>query len=293
MVEISPGISVLKSEQERLPPPDHRPSPELGRYSTEYDVNARATNIELAATKLRTVLDPQQEFSFNDVVGPRVAENGFIDAPVIFMGEMTPGIGGGVCQVSSTLHAAALMSGMEITSRQPHTRMIKYIPKGMDATVAYPVECNGNHRENAHNRKNPNCYSVDLTFKNPYGFGVGIKTEITEVDPGKRMKLTVIFEGAEQVYEKVDYNVLLKGGEEAQRKFHKIGRIKTATYRKLVQSGQGGANVVSIIKYLAKEGTKCGTTHEFRYESKYPPVNEVWEVGFLYDMDGPPPWELH
>jgi len=276
-----------------LEPENHLPVVTLGEYSTEYSCEgkdeARAKNIELAASRLQAWNEnwnPGEEFSFNDAVGPRTSEAGFLNAPVIFMGETTAGIGGGVCQVSSTLHAAALMSGLEVITRRPHTRFSKYIPHGLDATVAYPPECNGNHRENIANGKNPKCDSVDLILRNPFGFEISIKTFTEESGLGKK-RLRIWIEGAKNPIEKASYRIMQSGGVDFKRTFHKISRIRTATYKKLVQSGQQGAHVTSFISYLMKDGTK----KEISYRSEYPPVNETWEVGLLYDMSGPPPWE--
>lgn len=98
----------------------------------------RTENIKIAVNSINnTVLMPGEEFSFNNSTGPRNAEAGYKEASVIVGGEFTVGIGGGVCQVSTTLYRAALKSDMEITSRQNHGLPVSYVPMGQDATVAY------------------------------------------------------------------------------------------------------------------------------------------------------------
>jgi len=82
------------------------------------------------------VLLPGEEFSYNEVVGRRTAERGFKYAPVIMRGELAIDIGGGVCQVSSTLYAAIKPSELRVTERRPHGLPISYLPSGWDATVA-------------------------------------------------------------------------------------------------------------------------------------------------------------
>jgi vancomycin resistance protein YoaR len=100
----------------------------------------RSINIKNAASKLDgTVLQPGDSFSFNDRVGPRTLERGFALAPEIQGDEMTTGVGGGTCQVSSTLHAAALFGALEIVERQAHSRPSSYTQMGLDATVSYPL----------------------------------------------------------------------------------------------------------------------------------------------------------
>ncbi|HZJ76581.1 MAG TPA: VanW family protein [Oscillospiraceae bacterium] len=98
----------------------------------------RTENIKISVNAIdNTVLMPGEEFSFNDSTGPRSAEAGYKEASIIVGGEFTTGIGGGVCQVSTTLYQAALKSDMEITSRRNHGLPISYVPMGQDATVAY------------------------------------------------------------------------------------------------------------------------------------------------------------
>jgi vancomycin resistance protein YoaR len=131
----------------------------LARFQTSFsrhgDQELRAHNIETAAARLNgVVLLPHEVFSFNTVVGPRTVENGFSKGWEIFKGEMVEGIGGGTCQAASTLHAAALLSGLDIIERLPHSRPSAYITMGLDATVVYPV--------------------VDLKLRNPYDFPIVI-----------------------------------------------------------------------------------------------------------------------
>lgn len=115
-------------------------SAEISRFVTYYnaDLVPRSTNIALAVGHLDgAVVRPGETFSFNGTVGPRTAEGGYQEALEIVRGEYVPGIGGGVCQVSSTLYNAALLAGMGIVERTPHSRIPVYVAAGRDATVAY------------------------------------------------------------------------------------------------------------------------------------------------------------
>lgn len=106
------------------------------RYS-ERERN-RAYNIRKAAQSIDgVVLLPGDVFSYNEVVGPRTLREGFRRAPVIVRGELVPGDGGGVCQVSTTLYIAALQAGLQIVQRSKHAFPIGYAPPGLDATVVY------------------------------------------------------------------------------------------------------------------------------------------------------------
>ena len=98
----------------------------------------RNINMAVAANNINgTVLQPGETFSYNAVVGRRSIENGFRMARAIVSGRFEEAIGGGVCQVSSTIYAALLQTDFEIVSRRPHSMTVGYMPGGQDATVAY------------------------------------------------------------------------------------------------------------------------------------------------------------
>lgn len=112
----------------------------LGSYTTRFDasVTDRAFNVRVAANALDGLMvPPGKETSFNKVVGPRSSEAGYKNAKVIVNNELVDGLGGGVCQVSTTLYNAVLMSGLEVVTRKNHSLPVAYAPAGRDATVAY------------------------------------------------------------------------------------------------------------------------------------------------------------
>ena len=97
----------------------------------------RVSNINLACKSISGIsLNQGKEFSFNKTVGERSKARGYKDAPVIFHGEKSYGVGGGVCQVSTTLYMAAVNASLEITEHHPHSESVAYAP-GTDATVVY------------------------------------------------------------------------------------------------------------------------------------------------------------
>ena len=114
----------------------------VNQFSTGFsptDQN-RVANIRLSAELVNnTLLMPGDVFSFNDTVGPRTVERGFREAMEIVNNQFVIGVGGGVCQVSSTLYNVVLRSGMEIIERRPHSRAVSYVGAGLDATVYYGV----------------------------------------------------------------------------------------------------------------------------------------------------------
>ncbi len=113
---------------------------ELASYVTWYRVAEvdRTHNLTQAAKAINGhILRPGKEFSFNGTVGPRTLATGFRDAPVIVGNTLEPGLGGGICQVSSTLYNACLLAGLDIVERHNHGLAVSYVPLGLDATVAY------------------------------------------------------------------------------------------------------------------------------------------------------------
>lgn len=126
----------------------------LSAFETAFDGGnaARAHNIRLAAERLSgSVIAPGQLLSFNECVGKRTAENGFLPAPVIVGGEYVAGTGGGVCQVSTTLFNAALLAGLEVAESHAHSLSVAYVPPSLDAMVSE--------------------YS-DLRLKNPFSYPI-------------------------------------------------------------------------------------------------------------------------
>lgn len=100
--------------------------------------DSRLHNIRLAIKKLNGYrLSPGAEFSFNRIVGPRTAEQGYQDAAVIVQEEKQTGCGGGVCQVSTTMYQVAKRAGLKITERNNHSGAVGYAEKGNDAAVDY------------------------------------------------------------------------------------------------------------------------------------------------------------
>lgn len=123
----------------------------IGQFITYYNPNnqSRSHNIQLATAAINNeVLFPGEVFSFNQVVGKRTIEKGYMKAREIVKGEFTEGIGGGICQVSSTLFNAIDSSGLTILERYSHSRNVRYVPPGRDATVSW--------------------YGPDFSFKNEY-----------------------------------------------------------------------------------------------------------------------------
>jgi vancomycin resistance protein YoaR len=136
-------------------------SARIGTYVTFFNKNnkQRTKNIYLAAEAINnTVIFPGETFSFNGVVGNRTAAKGYLRAPIIIRGELSEGIGGGICQVSSTLFNAIDNAGLKVIERYSHSRRVPYVPAGRDATVSW--------------------YGPDFRFTNKYSEPVLIRAAV-------------------------------------------------------------------------------------------------------------------
>lgn len=133
---------------------------QIGQYVTYFNSynKSRSHNIFLAAEAIDNhVIFPHETFSFNKVVGKRTLEKGYLRAPIIVRGELSEGVGGGICQVSSTLFNAVDRAGLKIVERYSHSRNVPYVPAGRDATVSW--------------------YGPDFRFQNQYNQPILIRAK--------------------------------------------------------------------------------------------------------------------
>ncbi|MEZ4233687.1 MAG: VanW family protein, partial [Polyangiaceae bacterium] len=228
----------------------------LGEFQTKFagTGEGRSLNIERGAELLNgVVIAPGQTLSFNDRVGDRTLARGFTWAPVILDDELTPGVGGGTCQVASTLHAAAVYGALDVVDRRSHSRPSGYAPMGLDATVIYG--------------------EVDLKVRNPYDTPIIVHAFIPS--PGY-LKVELLGRDAP----KVEYKYGVSRAYDFYRRITTKPWLKPGKRVKR-QRGHKGYDVVSWVKITTPEGT-----HEERsYNSSYRPVPEVFWVGPGYDLD--------
>jgi vancomycin resistance protein YoaR len=209
----------------------------------------RAVNITTAAKRLDGwVIAPGETFSFNKVVGPRVLEAGFTYAPEIVDDELEMGVGGGTCQVSSTLHIAVLEGALDVLERSGHSRPSSYARLGMDATVAYG--------------------KVDLRFRNPFSFPLIVHAFLP-----KPTVIRIELLGAEP-QARVNYSFAINNSEDFYRRITYKPHLPPGTIR-LHQKGHRGLEVVSRVTTRWLDGR----TTERTYFSGYRPVPEVFWVG--------------
>ena len=222
----------------------------LGSFTTYFDGSntSRAHNIHLASQKIHQTLIPAGGiFSFNQVVGERTPEAGYDDAPVFMGGRLVPGIGGGICQVSSTLFNTALLSGMDIVERDTHFAPVSYIPVGLDATVAWGY--------------------IDFQFKNPYTHPIYV---IAEEGAGY---VTITILGAK---EDVPQSVSITKGKETKLPNKKVEKIDEAVKEETVEeAGHEGVSVDTTRTMVYGDGRSSTYT----FNSYYEPVDTVIVTG--------------
>lgn len=112
----------------------------LGSAVTKFGSSnaSRANNVELSSSFINgTILNPGDEFSYNEVVGERTIARGFSEAGAYLAGKLVDEVGGGVCQPSSTLYMAVLRADLKVSERTNHGLTVSYTPLGEDATVSY------------------------------------------------------------------------------------------------------------------------------------------------------------
>jgi len=130
--------------------------------TTDYNekVKNRTTNLVIATKTINGVtLQPDDTFSFNETIGKTTWAKGYRPAKIFVRGKEEEGMGGGICQVSSTLYNAADFGGMEIVERHPHSKKVGYVKEGRDAATSYG--------------------GVDLKFKNVLDYPVKIVAQAT------------------------------------------------------------------------------------------------------------------
>lgn len=134
----------------------------LAEFSTNYNPGAkdRTTNLRLASNKINnTVVLPGETFSYNKVVGKRTTEAGYKEAPSYAGGKVVNDIGGGICQITSTLYNAVVLANLDIVSRSNHQFVPSYVKAGKDATVVYGA--------------------IDFKFKNTRKYPIKIKSTVS------------------------------------------------------------------------------------------------------------------
>lgn len=131
-----------------------------GYYTTLIDSSPeRTNNIKIASQVIdNLIIPPGKVFSFNQIVGQRTTEKGYREAPIFAGKQVVPGVGGGICQITSTLYNTALLGNFPIIERYPHSLKVAYVAPNFDASVAWPT--------------------IDFKFQNHHDFPVKIIAKV-------------------------------------------------------------------------------------------------------------------
>ncbi len=190
----------------------------------------RTKNLELACEAINgTILNPGEVFSFNGIVGERTEDKGYQEATVFADGGANSDeLGGGVCQVASTIYLSTLYLNLEQVHREPHMYRVTYVPEGMDATVYWG--------------------SIDYQFKNTLDFPIKIQANI---DGGN---VNITFWGAEELdyYVEMTSTVLTTFSEPEEEV---LDETKPVGFREQTQTAYTGANVEAYQKVYDKSGS--------------------------------------
>ncbi len=224
----------------------------LGTYSTNFSSSSanRASNISLATSSIDgTILMPGEVFSFNDTVGERTTSRGYKSAGAYVAGETVDQVGGGICQVSSTLYNSVLLSNIEIVSRRSHQMTVSYVPMGRDATV--------------------NWGTTDFKFKNNTEYPI----KITGTINGRNVTISVVgtatIENMEVKIETSTVSVLEPAVEIVEDAEKEVGYTHT-------KQGSKGY-VVDAVRVVYSNGAEI--TREKLTRSRYNPKKTVTTVG--------------
>lgn len=189
----------------------------LGAYETKHTGNEnRNTNLRLACAAINgKILAAGETFDFNTVVGKRTAAKGYKEADAYDGGQTVKTLGGGICQVSSTIYYCTLIADLEIIARSPHSYVSSYMPMGMDATVSW----GGPH----------------FTFKNNTNYPIRIDAKVED----GYVKIQLVGTDEKDYYIKMEYEVIgseapetiYKDFEPGNEEGYKNGEVITTAYK--------------------------------------------------------------
>lgn len=226
----------------------------IATFSTKVadSTGGRKHNVKLALSKFNGfVVNPNQTVSFNEIIGEHTSANGFKPATIIYNGEFTEGIGGGICQASTTLYNALLLSGVRIDEVHKHSLPVKYVPLALDAMVAE--------------------YTADLKFTNVSEYPIYIKTyadsksvgvDIFSHDPEYTYKtrsetIETIKSAGDKIIPDTEHkysNKVLFKGEYFRISYSKDGYIAKAYLQKYLNGKLVDETLIRHETYLAQRG---------------------------------------
>lgn len=250
LIPTTPAITAEKLESQKI-------EGLIASYTTWFNGNdlERTANVRLSAQALDgKVFAPGEVISFNDTVGQRTGERGYQDALIIVNGEFVPGLGGGICQTSSTLYNAGLLANLEIVERRNHGLAVGYVPLGRDATVAWgsidlKIKNNTDGYILIRTKIGPNYLTMEVYGKKTPGQEVFITNEVNEVipfeteiiqDPSLAPGTEIVKQGGQNGYIAYAYRTVKMNGEVV--KTENLGRSYYIPTKRIVVKGPAPVN---------------------------------------------------
>lgn len=221
----------------------------ISSFTTYYDTSNkdRAKNLELAAEKINgKIIAPGEEFSYNSVVGARTIEAGYKEAKIYSNGQVVDGLGGGICQLSSTLYNAVFFANLDVTERYNHMFLTSYVKEGRDATVAYG--------------------SKDFKFKNNRSFPIKIETTVNS-----GVVTCAIYGIKEETEYDISFDVETVSSVEPSVKYEYDASLKLGE-QKIKQAGSNSMTV-NVYKVVKLNGSIISKT--FVYQDIYKPLEKI------------------
>jgi len=223
----------------------------LSTYTTTYAASnkPRVNNIHTLADAIDgALIPPGGTFSFNGTVGPRTAAKGYQEAPAIVNGELVPQLGGGICQVGTTVFNSVFESGLAVVERKNHSLYISHYPKGRDATVSWG--------------------GPDFKFKND------TKTWVLLATGYSNSSLTISLYGTNP-----GYDVSSVTGPWTDIKPHGVKEVKDPTLplgKRVIETSGADGRTIIVTRTVTKGGA---VVREDKFKSVYKPETEVVRVG--------------
>ncbi|WAM33139.1 VanW family protein [Caldicellulosiruptor morganii] len=231
----------------------------IGSFTTRFDASnrPRSENIRVAAKKINgNLVMPGEVFSLSKAIGPVTVENGFKIAKVIVNNEFVDGVGGGLCQIATTLYNAVLLAQLKVVERVPHSALISYVPPGRDATIASG--------------------SIDFKFKNTTSAPVYIESyasqnTVTVNLYGENSHKNEVVKFESEILERVPYKKIYKNDPNLPKGVQKLSNkpqdgLKVKTYMLVYENGRLKEKKLLSIDYykpvnaIILVGTKENTT---------------------------------
>lgn len=221
----------------------------LGSFTTKYDPQNtnRANNLKLASEKINgKILSPGEEFSYNKIVGARTIAAGYKEAKIYSNGKVIDGLGGGICQLSSTLYNAVIYANLEVTERHNHQFLTSYVKAGRDATVAYGAK--------------------DLKFINNRSYPIKIETKASN-----GVVYCTIYGIKEETEYDIDFDIETIYDKEPEVKYEYDNSIPVGKE----EIKQAGSNAMSVKVYKITKLNNNIISKTLISEDKYNPLEKI------------------